>query len=70
MTLSQFVAMHRALQPKDDLRLGQRFSNTYGIEIPGLYYESNTDLALSMIRAFLAAHHYGDEMPMPYRPRS
>lgn len=63
-TLSDFVLRHRRMAPLDDLRLGQRFCNEFISEsMPGLYYETDDEVALELIRLYLGDLHY-----LPHTP--
>lgn len=45
-------------------RLGQKFHSDFiKTDIPGLYYETSNYKALTIIKEWLANHHYVDQMP-------
>jgi hypothetical protein len=63
--LESFVTFHYEQQRSDHQRLGQRFVNTYiKHPWPDLFYESHDGTAYSLIRQWLADHHYTDTMPL------
>jgi hypothetical protein len=50
------------------LRLGQYFCCAYLKDtdsVPGLFNEANEEKAMSMIREWLIAHQYTDQLPQP-----
>jgi hypothetical protein len=63
-TLDQWIARHRQQAPNDGLRLGQRFCNEFiSAPMPRLYYETDDEIAIELIRTFLTDLHYFPHTP-------
>jgi len=66
-TFQQWVNEHHQKAPHDDLRMGQRFVNEYGMEPDDRIFNVPDDVAINRIQSFLIEFHYMPHMPNPVR---